>query len=147
MLPNNMVVVPNNKLVQSVITNYYLPERELAILVPVGVHYNSDLEKVERVTCEVAREVMQTVPGGVPTFAPLIRYHTFGESSINFTAVLRADEFVGGFLLKHEFIKRLQARYKKEGITIPFPMRTIHFEDGSDRLLPGQGAAEKPVEN
>lgn len=147
MLPNNMVVVPNSKLVQSVITNYYLPERELAVQVQVGVHYNSDLEEVERVTIEVAKEVLETVLGGVRSFEPHIRYHTFGESSVNFTVGLRADEFAGGFLLKHEFIKRLQARYKKEGITIPFPVRTIHFENGSDRLSPGQGAVEKPAEN
>lgn len=142
MLPNNMVVVPNSKLVQSVITNYHLPEQELAVLVPVGVHYNSDLEKVERVTVEVAKEVVQTVPGGVPSFQPLIRYHAFGESSINFTVVLRASEFVAGFVVKHEFIKRLQDRYQKEGITIPFPMRTIRFEDGPFPLP----ATQRPVD-
>lgn len=147
MLPNNMVVVPNNKLVQSVITNYYMPQRELAVLVEVGVHYDSDLEKVERVTLEVAKEILQIVPGGVSTFEPLVRYHTFAESGINFTVVLRADEFTGSSVLKHEFIKRLQARYKKEGITIPFPVRTIRFEDGPDRLFPGEAAVEKPAKN
>jgi small-conductance mechanosensitive channel len=127
-LQNNMVIVPNSKIVQSIITNYYMPERELAVLVPVGVHYDSDLEKVERVTCEVAKETLQTVPGGVSGFNPFIRYHTFSESSINFTVILRAREFVDNFLIKHEFVKRLQARYKKEGIVIPFPIRTIHME-------------------
>lgn len=146
MLPNNMVVVPNSKLVQSIITNYHLPEQELAVLVAVGVHYDSDLEKVERVTVEVAKEVLQTVPGGVPGFQPFIRYHTFGDSSINFTVILRANEFVGSFAVKHEFIKRLQARYQREGITIPFPIRTIHFEDGSSPLFAAQGPVEKSLE-
>lgn len=127
MLPNNMVVVPNNKIVQSIITNYYMPDPELAVLVQVGVHYGSDLQKVETVTSEVAKEVLQSVPGGVPTFEPFIRYHTFADSSINFTVILRAREFTDNFLIKHEFIKRLQARYKEEGITIPFPIRTIDF--------------------
>jgi small-conductance mechanosensitive channel len=125
MLPNNMVLVPNSKLGQAVITNYYLPSRELAVLVEVGVSYDSDLERVERVTAEVGREVMRSVTGGVATFEPFIRFHTFGEYSVNFTVILRAKEFVDQYLIKHEFIKRLHVRYRQEGITIPFPTRTI----------------------
>ncbi len=148
MLPNNMVVVPNSKIVQSNITNYYLPDKELAVLVQVGVHYDSDLAKVESVTCEVARDVLQTVPGGVPGFEPFIRYHTFNQSSIDFTVILRGREFVDNFLIKHEFIKRLRARYKEEGITIPFPIRTLYIKqepDGydekqeSEKLFPKAG--------
>ena len=43
MLPNNLVLVPNAKLSQAIVTNYYLPDRELAVLVEVGVDYGSDL--------------------------------------------------------------------------------------------------------
>lgn len=125
MLPDNVVIVPNAKLSQSIITNYYLPDKELAVLAEVGVDYATDLERVERVTCEVARDVMNTVQGGVPEFEPLVRYHAFGDSSIQFSVVMRAKEFVDQFLIKHEFIKRLHKRYRQEGITIPFPVRTI----------------------
>lgn len=128
MLPDNMVVVPNSKLVQDNITNYYLPDKELAVLVEVGVAYGSDLEKVERVTVEVAREVLKTVPGGVRDFEPLIRYHGLGQSTIDFTAVLRAREFTDGTLLKHEFIKRLHVRYAAAGIVFPFPTRTVYIK-------------------
>ncbi|MBO8143116.1 MAG: mechanosensitive ion channel family protein [Thermodesulfobacterium sp.] len=126
-LPNNIVIVPNSKLASSIITNYYLPEKELAVLVQVGVSYNSDLEKVERVTIEVAKEVMKEVPGGVPNFEPFIRYHTFGDFSINFTVILRAQSYVDRYLVTHEFIKRLHKRYKEEGIEIPFPIRTVYL--------------------
>jgi small-conductance mechanosensitive channel len=128
MLPNNMVIVPNNRLAQAVITNYYLPSKDLAVLVEVGVAYDSDLPKVERVTAEVGREVMQTVTGGAPDFEPFIRLHTLGEYSINFTVILRAKEFVDQYYVKHQFIKRLVARYRQEGITIPFPTRTVLAE-------------------
>ena len=128
MLPNNIVLIPNSKLAQSIITNYYLPEKELAVLVQLGVHYNSDLEHVERVTIEVAKEVMKEVKGGVPEFEPFIRYHTFGDFSINFTVILRAKEFVDNYLIKHEFIKRLHKCYAKERIVIPFPIRAINYQ-------------------
>jgi len=124
-LPNNMVVVPNSQIVQTIITNYYMPEQEMSVLVQVGVHYDSDLEFVEKVTCEVGKEVLDDLDCGVKGFDPFIRYHTFGDSSINFTVILRTNEFVGQYLLKHEFVKRLHARYNKEGIVIPFPIRTL----------------------
>ena len=128
MLPNNMVLVPNEKLAMAIITNYYLPDKEMAVLVQVGVHYNSDLVKVEKITCEVGKKVMNEVSGGVSNFDPFIRYHTFSDSSINFTVILRAKEFVDQYLIKHEFIKRLHERYAKEGIVIPYPIRAINYE-------------------
>lgn len=128
MLPNNEVLIPNVKLAQAIITNYYLPDREMAVLVQMGVHYDSDLKRVEKVTCEVAKEVMKSVAGGVSDFEPFIRYHTFGDFSINFTVILRAKEFVDQYLIKHEFIQRLHERYKKEGIIIPYPIRAINYQ-------------------
>jgi len=127
MLPNNMVVIPNKNLVSSRVLNYYYPEKEMAVLVQVGVHYGSDLEQVERVTIEVGKEVMQQVAGGVPEFTPFIRYHTFADFSINFSVILRCKEFVDNYLIKHEFIKALHKRYAKEGITIPYPISAVNF--------------------
>ena len=125
MLANNLVVVPNSKLAQAILVNHHLPSQDLAVLVEVGVDYASELRHVERVVTEVGRSVMQEVTGAVPAFEPFIRYHTFGDSSINFTVILRAREFVDQYLIKHEFIKRLHARFDQEGIVIPFPIRTI----------------------
>jgi small-conductance mechanosensitive channel len=141
-LPNNLIVIPNSKVMDAVITNYYLPERELSILVQAGVHYDSDLEHVERVTIEVAKEVVQAVEGGKKDFEPFIRYHTFGDSSINYTVILRAEEFVNGYLLKHEFVKRLHKRFKQEGIVIPFPIRTLDIKR-EDLLLLRQDASSR----
>lgn len=124
-LPNNWIIIPNTKLAQAIVTNYNLPSQDMAVLVQVGVDYRSDLEKVERVTCEAAKEVMRKVPGGVPEFDPFIRCHTFADSSINFTVILRAKTFVDQYLIKHEFVKNLHRAFAQEGITIPFPIRTV----------------------
>jgi small-conductance mechanosensitive channel len=124
-LANNMIVVPNAKLASSVILNYYQPSVDLAVLVQVSVAYGSELEKVERVTVEVARECMRQVQGAVPEFEPFIRFHTFADSGINFSVIMRGREFTDQFLIKHEFIKRLHARYAQEGIEIPYPQRVV----------------------
>jgi len=140
-LPNNIIVIPNSKLAGCIVTNYYLPEQELSVLVQVGVHYDSNLEKVERVTCEVAKEVLNRVPGCVKEFEPFIRYHTFDSSSINFSVILRAKEYVDRYLLTHEFVKALHKRYKKEEITIPFPIRTVYLTEGKAM----KGTAARPA--
>ncbi len=127
-LQNNTILIPNSKLANSTITNYYTPEKEMSCLVEVGVSYDSDLEKVERVTIEVAKEVLTKVPGSVKEFQPFIRYHTFSDFSIKFTVILRVKEFVDKYLIAHEFIKELHKRYKEEGIVIPSPIKTVHFE-------------------
>jgi small-conductance mechanosensitive channel len=126
-LPNNIVIVPNARLAEMIVTNYAMPETEQSALVQVGVAYGSDLAAVERVTCEVAREVLATVQGGMPGFDPFIRYNAFGDSSINFSVILRVKEFTDRYLVTHEFIKRLKARYDAEGIEIPFPQRVVHL--------------------
>lgn len=125
-MSNNMIIVPNSKIASSIITNYYMPDRELSIVVGASVSYDSDLEQVEKVTIEVAKEIMQEIEAGVENFEPAVRFHTFGDSSINFNVVLRVKEFADQYMLKHEFIKRLHIRYRQEGIEIPFPVRTIY---------------------
>jgi small-conductance mechanosensitive channel len=125
-LPNTIVIVPNSKIAESVIVNNYLPVQEMSIVLQCGVDYGSDLEKVEKVTVDVARKIQQTVPGAVKTFEPFIRYHTFGDSNINFSIILRVEEFVARYLVTHEFFKALKARYDKENIEISWPIRKVY---------------------
>ena len=118
-LTNNTVLVPNAKLSQSIVTNYDSPDHEIVVTIEASVDYVSDLDHVERIATEVARDVMRTVQGGVPGFDPLVRFHTFGDPGIGFSVILRAQEFVDQYLIKHEFVKRLQKRFPSEGIAIP----------------------------
>ncbi len=129
-LGTNTIIIPNQKLASSVLTNYNMPAQEIAVSVPVGVSYASDLEEVERVTLEVANDVMATFDHNVES-APVVRFHTFGDSAIEFNVVLRTSSFLNQFRLKHEFIKALTRRYRQEGIDIPFPVRTIINEKQS----------------
>lgn len=126
-LSNNIIVVPNSLMTSTSVVNFSRPEAEQSVLFSMGVSYASDLEHVERVIIEVGAEVLQEVSGGVKTFEPLVRYHTFNASSIDFNVILRAESFLGQYLLKHEFIKRIQARFLEEGISIPFPIRTLNL--------------------
>jgi small-conductance mechanosensitive channel len=124
-LANNVIVVPNARLSEMIVKNFSLPELEQSLVVQVGVSYGSDLEQVERVTTAVARETLAATAGGIGSFEPFIRFHTFGESAIDFSVILRVVQFTDRYLVTHEFLKRLKARYDREGIEIPFPQRVL----------------------
>ncbi len=125
MFANNIVIIPNAKLSQSVLTNYYLPKQELSVYVNCGVAYESDLEHVERVCIEVAKQTMARVPGSATDWEPVVRFKEFADFSINFVVVLRVQEFAAQFALAHEYVKALHRRFRQEGIEIPFPIRTV----------------------
>ena len=121
---NNDIVVPNQKIASAILTNYNMPQKEVAVSIPVGVSYDSDLDQVETVTLAVAREVMEQIDPG-NTFTPSVRFHTFGDSSIKFNVSLQTHEFLNQYRLKHEFIKALTKRYREEHIIMPYPIHTI----------------------
>jgi len=121
----NLVVVPNSVLASSILKNFSMPRKVLWVSVEVGVSYDSDLERVEQVSLEVARQVLADVDGGVTTEEPLVRFHTFADSSVNYEVRMMVREFTAQGPMRHEFIKRLHCRFGEEGIEIPFPIRTV----------------------
>src|SRR2546427_7821176 len=102
--PNSMLVIPNAKLAGGIIINYDLPQREIAVTVPIGVRYDSDLGSVESVTLDVARGVQRTVAGAVAEAEPVLRFLGFGDSSIQLNVTLRARDFTGMAEVRHEFV-------------------------------------------
>lgn len=132
---NNIIIIPNSTVASSITTNYNLPKSELAIRVDCGVAYDSDLEFVEKVTVEVAQDVMENVKGAVPTHKPFVRYSGFGDSSIDFSVNIRVEDYSQQFRVRHEFIKRLHKRYNEEGIVIPFPIRTLDIPKNSKLII------------
>ena len=128
----NLVVIPNSALASSIVKNFSLPQKSLWVSVDVGVSYDSDLAEVERVSLDVARDVLCNVEGGIPDREPVLRFQAFADSSVNFTVRLFVREFTDQFLIRHEFVKRLHRRYAEEGIVIPFPIRTVHLSRTAD---------------
>lgn len=127
-MANNMVVVPNSLMNNTILTNFHRPDPELAVLVELGVSHDQDLSRVEQLVLAVAKEVMAEVDGGVDSFDPLIRYNVFGETSVRFTVIMRGQTFTDQFVLRHEFFKRLTARFAAEGMPPPRPIQMIAFD-------------------
>jgi len=122
---NNTIVVPNAQFAVETVLNLNIPMKYMRVKIDCGVAYDSDLDKVEGVVRETAEYVMKNVPGGIPDFTPRFRFHTFADFSINFTVIMRADDYPAQWEIRNEFIKRLKTRFDEEGIEIPFPVRTL----------------------
>jgi small-conductance mechanosensitive channel len=130
MMPNNMVIIPNNKLSQSVVTNYHLPEKRMSLSIPISVSYSSDIEKVERILIEEANKSIGEVSGllGEPIPDAML-VPGFAESSLDFTLSCHIREFADRDSVQHELRKRILRRFREEGIEIPFPQRTVYLKD------------------
>ncbi|MGE5309385.1 MAG: mechanosensitive ion channel family protein [Deltaproteobacteria bacterium] len=124
-LAGNLVLVPNLKLTQAVITDFCLPQKEVAVTVEVSVRPESDLEKVQMATEAVASETASSMPGSLPGQQPKALFTEFSEYGVKLSVTLKCREFTDQYSIRHELIKRLHARYNKEGIFIafaPFPV-------------------------
>lgn len=119
-LSGSAIIVPNAKLSQAIVTimNRRTPSADVPVAVDVGVDSAHDLDRLEAVTLDVARDVMRGVPGGVPEFEPAIRYQTLNETRVRLSVIMRAKELGDQDLVRHEFLKRLHARYTREGMTV-----------------------------
>jgi small-conductance mechanosensitive channel len=126
-LPNNMVIVPNAKLAQTILTNFSLPEQRMSVLIPIKVSYDCDPVRVEEVLLDEARKAAAEVKGFLSDPGPVVRFIPgFGDSSIELTLICHVAQFTDQFLVQHELRKRIFNRFRSEDIEIPSSVRTIH---------------------
>ncbi|VAV83110.1 hypothetical protein MNBD_DELTA01-167 [hydrothermal vent metagenome] len=128
-LQNNIVIIPNSKLSQSIITNFCMPEKRMSLLIPVGVSYDCDPQEIEDMLTDVVTKSAGELKGLLAKPAPFVRFSPgFGESSLDFTIICQVGEFVEQYYVQHELRKRIFKRFKEEGVEIPFPIRTIYMK-------------------
>lgn len=123
---NNLVVIPNSKVIDAAFKNFSRTPRS-RITVNCGVHYDSDLDFVRNLTIEAVEKV----------FPPLhmeeieFMYNEFGGSSINFCVRFWTEATTNREILfaKSKAIIAIKKAYDQQGITIPFPIRTLEFSN------------------
>jgi small-conductance mechanosensitive channel len=134
----NLVILPNTKLSDAVVTDFEKPDLSMVFGVDGGVSYDSDLDKVEQVIVEVATAVLKNNAEGVKDFTPSVKFKNFGDSNINFSVVLKAQNRAGTFALKHYFIKALHKRFQNEGIIMEYPIRKVYLDGGNSGTMSNQ---------
>ncbi|PQV47744.1 small conductance mechanosensitive channel [Jejuia pallidilutea] len=124
---NNIVVIPNKMILENPLKNYSLTTR-MRVFLECGVGYESDLEEVEKLTKEVIAKTFDQVerPDDVEFY-----FTEFGDSSINYLCRfwIDAESMLEKLKSKTKAIIEIKKAYDKAGINIPFPIRTLQFDN------------------
>ena len=137
---NNLVVVPNSRFAETIITNYQGPVPAVNIYLTCGVSYDSDLGLVERVCQEEMATLLETDPRAVREYGAYFAYESFDDSNITFYLFIQARDRIASFEVQSELIRLIQERFRDEGIVINYPMHTINFAGHAPNPVPSQAA-------
>ena len=126
---NNTVIIPNNKLAQSNVTNYALPAASFPFSLKIRTGYDADPDRVEAILIDETLKASKDVKGLLAEPLPAVLFLPgFGESSLDFTLVCQISHYTAQWGVQHELRKRILKRFRKEGITIPYTVRQVVIE-------------------
>ena len=128
-MAQNIIVVPNKRLGESIVTNLTMPQQHMALRVAVGVAYESDLEHVEQILLAIGKEVVEKADGVNPDTEPIVRFVGFGDSSIEARLSLMVRDIEAFYFVRHIVVKAIHSRFREVGITIAYPTRTVYMAD------------------
>ena len=132
-LSNNLIIIPNSRLAQAIVTNYHLPEKRISLSIPVSVACDCDPDRIEKILLEEAVKGTREISGLLGEPVPVVRFIPgFGPSSLDFTLTCQVSEFVDQYPVQHELRKRILARFRREGIEMPFPTRTVYVRENRE---------------
>ncbi|GAK93688.1 potassium efflux system KefA protein [Nonlabens ulvanivorans] len=124
---NNTVIIPNKLIMENPMKNYGLT-KTMRVIVHCGVGYESDLDHVREVAKQAILDNFDQIKSKDDVE---FYYREFGDSSINF--MLRFYYDIENGLQKlvntSEAIIVIKKAFDKEGINIPFPIRTLQFDN------------------
>ncbi len=125
--PDNVqILVPNGKIWGAAIKNYSFHATRRVDMV-LGISYEDDIDKAVRLVEEMAK-----ADGRVHAEpAPVVVVGELADSSVNIVIRLWCDA-ANYWPLKFEMTKALKQRMDKEGISIPYPQRTLHVVGGAE---------------
>jgi small-conductance mechanosensitive channel len=112
---NNLVVIPNNKLAQSIVTNYSLPEQRLVASVKILITYKAKTAEVERILQTVTQE---DIPGMLRQPAPAVLLSDFLENNQEFTISCSVTSIEDQFRVQHQLRLRAMKALADAGVSV-----------------------------
>jgi small-conductance mechanosensitive channel len=125
-------IVPNSQMISQKVTNWTLSTRRIRIVVPVGVAYGSDLEKVLGILKQAGETHTEVLKIPIPT--PY--FIQFGNSSLDFELRVWIADVDNRPRIKNEILLYIDKRFREEGIEIPFPQQDLHLRSVTPGIFP-----------
>jgi small-conductance mechanosensitive channel len=119
-----LITVPNSVMVTNVVVNETGYDSPLRVRIPIPVALDSDLERVEKVLLDIAKEHSEVMTNP----EPLVRYRSFTESGVSLEFLIVIQHPADKGRISHELIKLIHIRFIKEKISIPYPHQHIMVE-------------------
>ena len=133
------LIVPNSQIISQKVTNWTLSSRRVRLVIPVGVAYGSNLEKVLVVLTESGEQHPEVLKEPKPS--PL--FVQFGNSSLDFELRVWIKNIDNRPRIRNELLLYIDRRFREEKIEIPFPQQDLHLRSGFPVVLPESASAEK----
>lgn len=124
------VIIPNADLVTNQVTNWTLSNRQVRLIVPVGVAYGSDVPRVEEtlLACASENPLVMKEP------APHALFLSFGESSLDFELRLWVRDAGHRMRARSELHHEIERRFREAKIEIAFPQRDLHLRSVDESI-------------
>ena len=118
------IIIPNNDLINNQVTNWTLSDRFVRVIIPVGVAYGSDVNKV--------LETLVKCGKGHPNVAknpePQVLFRKFGDSSLEFELRIWTSDVDNRLGLVSDLHREIDREFREAGIVIAFPQRDVHLD-------------------
>jgi small-conductance mechanosensitive channel len=119
-ITNNLVVIPNNKLGQTIFTNYFLPDRRVGVSITISVAMEEDIDRVEAILRDEVAASQSAIAGLLAEPAPQVLFiGGAADPALIFEVDFSISEFGEQYRVQSELRKRLRKRLRAEGIAAP----------------------------
>lgn len=132
-LSEDFIIIPNEKLAQSIIVNYSKPIDYIRTSIEIPVSYDTDIDKFEKVVMEEVELFSKEDDAIISEPKPVLRFEPgFGNSSLNFTLFVFCKDYNSTFYVKSQLRKRIIKRLRKEKIEIPYNKLDVYIKEKKD---------------
>ena len=125
---NQLLIIPNSDLCNTMLINQAFPDARVKGRITIGVAYGSDVEQVKNLMVATALEVEAVLRDP----APEAFFVSFGDSALTMSLFYWVEEYSQLFVVTDKLNTLLLRRFNEGGIEIPFPIRTVIMEKGSE---------------
>jgi potassium efflux system protein len=132
------VIVPNSELISNQVTNWMLRDPWGRVIVPIGVAYGSDVEKVRDLLLQVAREHPLVITDSTRVSPPRVMFRSFGDNSLNFELRCFIRNVDQRLATLSELNFAIEKALREANIQIPFPQRDLHLRSVDPGIRFGQ---------